>query len=115
MAIITNEDLKIMVEVEDLLYNKLVKTNGIKENFDGKESYYFNEDDSEYNTWIHYWNMVERFIQDKKKANKKSAKFNKDHAEYHRLSNNLYSARKRKDSEKVEYYTKKLEEYKKLR
>lgn len=112
MAVITNEDLKIMVEVEDLLHKKLEITNGIKDTFNGKEYYYFNENDEEYEIWAKYWNMVERFCQAKDKSREKARNFNKKNAEYHRLSNNLYSARKRKDTKRIEYYTKKLDEYK---
>lgn len=108
MSIITNNDLKIMVEVEDLLHRKLVETNGIKDNFKGKDYHYFNEDDEEYNVWVAYWNMVEKFINDKQKANRRSATYNKKNAEYHRLSNNLYNARKRNDTKKIEFYESKL-------
>lgn len=109
MAVITNDDLQVMVDVEELLYNKLVKTNSIA---DG-DSYYFNENDKEYEIWNKYWNIVEKFISDKKAINKKSNQWNKNNAEYHRLSNNLYNARKNKNREKIEYYTRKLEELKK--
>ena len=113
MSVITNKDFEIMCKVEDLLYKKLKETNGIKDIHNGEEYYYFDENDEEYKVWVEYWNMVERFINYKKKANEKSAKYNKDNAEYHRLSNNLYWARRRKNKEKIEFYTKKLEEYKK--
>lgn len=108
MSIITNDDLKIMVEVEDLLHKKLEITNGIKD----KNDIIFDENDEEYEIWIKYWNMIEKFIGNKKKANKRSADYNKKNAEYHRLSNNLYNARKRKDTKRIEYYTEKLDEYK---
>lgn len=108
MSIITNDDLKTMVEVEDLLHKKLEITNGIKD----ENNIIFDENDEEYEIWVKYWNMVEKFISNRKKANKKSAMYNKNNAEYHRLSNNLYNARKRKDTKRIEYYTKKLDEYK---
>lgn len=112
MAVMTNDDLDIMIEVEDLLHKKLVATNGIKDIYKGEEYYYFDESDKEYEVWVKYWNMVERLINDKKAVSKRSAMFNKKNAEYHRLSNNLYSARKKNDTKRIEYYTKKLEEYK---
>ena len=65
MAIITNEDLKIMSEVEWLLHEKLVKTNGIKDTFEGKEYYYFDENDKDYAIWNKYWNLVEKLCQQK--------------------------------------------------
>lgn len=112
MAVITNDDLEIMCNVEHLLHKKLEETNGIKDTFEGKEYYYFNENDEEYEIWVKYWNMVERFCQAKDKSREKARNFNKNNAEYHRLSNNLYSARKRNDEERIEYYTKKIKEYK---
>ena len=63
MAILKNEDIRTMVEVEELLHNKLIKTNGIK---DTNGSYYFDEDDKEYEVWVQYWNLIERIIKNKK-------------------------------------------------
>ena len=70
MATIKNEDLEIMINVEHLLHKKLEETNGIKDTFEGKEYYYFDENDKEYEIWIKYWNMVERFCQQKDLENK---------------------------------------------
>lgn len=112
MAVITNEDLKIMIEVEDLLHKKLEETNGIKDTYNGKEYIYFDENDKEYEIWNKYWNMVERFCQARDKSRKKAREFNKNNAEYHRLSNNLHNAKKKNDKERIELYSKKLKEYK---
>lgn len=112
MAVITNKDLEIMCEVEHLLHKKLEETNGIKDTFKGEEYYYFNENDEEYEIWVKYWNMVERFCQAKDKSRKKARDFNKNNAEYHRLANNLYWAKKKNDKERIELYTKKIKEYK---
>lgn len=112
MAIITNEDIKIMVEVEDLLYQKLRATNGIKDVYKGEEYYYFDENDKEFDIWNKYWNLVERVIVAKDKAKTKSNNWNKEHAEYHRLMNNLCNARKNNNKEKIDFYTQKLAEYK---
>ena len=70
MTTIKNEDLEIMINVEHLLHKKLEETNGIKDIFNGKEYYYFDENDEEYEIWIKYWNMVERFCQQKDLENK---------------------------------------------
>ena len=112
MAIITNEDLEILIEVEDLLHKKLVETNGIKDIHNGEEYYYFDENDKEYKIWNKYWNIVERFCQARDKSRKKAREFNKNNAEYHRINVNLYSAKKKNDKERIELYSKKLEEYK---
>ena len=112
MAVITNKDLEIMCEVEHLLHKKLEETNGIKDTFKGEEYYYFNENDKEYEIWVKYWNMVERFCQAKDKSRKKARDFNKNNAEYHRLANNLYWSKRKNDKERIELYTKKIKEYK---
>lgn len=112
MAIIKNEDLDLLIAVEDLLHKKLEQTNGIKDNINGKEYIYFDENDKEYDTWVKYWNMIERFLTNKKAANNKSNDYNKNNTEYHRLTNNLYNARKSNNKEKINYYMEKLKEYK---
>lgn len=73
MLKITEKDLELMAEVEWLLHEKLVKTNGIKDTFEGKEYYYFDENDPDYEIWNKYWNLVEMLCQQKdlvKKINK---------------------------------------------
>ena len=65
MLKITEKDLELMSEVEWLLHEKLVKTNGIKEVYEGKESYYFDENDKDYEVWNKYWNLVEKLCQQK--------------------------------------------------
>lgn len=65
MLKIAEKDLELLTEVEWLLHEKLVKTNGIKEIFEGQESYYFDENDEEYCIWNRYWNLVERLCQQK--------------------------------------------------
>lgn len=65
MLKITEKDLELMSEVEWLLHEKLVKTNGIREVYEGKESYYFDENDKDYAIWNKYWNLVERLCQQK--------------------------------------------------
>ena len=65
MLKITEKDLELMSEIEWLLHEKLVKTNGIKEVYEGKESYYFDENDKDYAVWNKYWNLVERLCQQK--------------------------------------------------
>ena len=56
--------------------------------------------------------MVERFCQARDESRKKAREFNKNNAEYHRLSNNLYNARKKNDKDRIELYIKKIKEYK---
>lgn len=101
MAVVTNKDLDIMCEVEWLLHKKLEETNQLKENSE------------EYDIWIHYWNMVERFCQAKDKSREKARAFNKNNKEYHRLNVNLYAAIKRNDKEKIKTYEEQIKEYKK--
>lgn len=65
MLKIADKDLELLTEVEWLLHEKLVKTNGIKEIFEGQESYYFDENDEDYKVWNRYWNLVEKLCQQK--------------------------------------------------
>ncbi len=95
MALITNKDLQIMFKVKDLLDSKINKNNG------------------EHDILVEYLNMIERFVKDKQKQNKKSADYNKKNKEYHNLSNGLYWARRKNNKEKIEYYKNKLEQFKK--
>lgn len=112
MLKITEKDLELMCEVEHLLHKKLEETNGIKDTFEGKEYYYFDENDKEYDIWIKYWNMVERFCQAKDKSRQKARNFNKNNAEYHRLNVNFYAAKKSGNKERMEYWKNQIKEYK---
>ena len=70
MSILTNEDMEIIIEVEELLHKKLLETNVIKDiDENGKEYYYFDENDKENAIWTKYWNLVERLIINKKNRN----------------------------------------------
>lgn len=109
MANFKNEDLKIMIEIEDLLHKKLIETNAIK----NKDGYYFKENDSQYNLWLDYWNMIQRLLESREKTRERSRNFNKKNKKYHNLTNNLYFARKKNDKIRIEYYSKLLKEYKK--
>jgi hypothetical protein len=82
MAIIRNEDLKIMVEVEDLLHEKLVETKATKE-LNG--------------IWTSYWNLVERLIVDKQKRTKIVNQRNKTiYKERHKINNAISYFRNKK-------------------
>lgn len=67
---LTNKDMNLLCDIEILLHEKLVQTNGIKEVFEGKESYYFDENDKDYELWVKYWNLIENLIQRKQIKNK---------------------------------------------
>lgn len=67
---LTNKDMNLLCDIENLLHEKLVQTNGIKEVFEGKESYYFDENDKDYELWVKYWNLIENLIQRKQIKNK---------------------------------------------
>lgn len=110
MAVITNKDLDIMCEVEHLLHKKLEQTNGIKDTFKGEEYYYFNENDKEYEIWVKYWNMVERFIAKKKEQAKKQRVWNKNNSEYHRITNNISNNKISGNKEREQYWRNKLKE-----
>ena len=99
MSILTNEDMEIMVEVEELLHKKLVETNAIK-NIDenGKEYYYFDENDKENDIWTKYWNLVERLIINKKNRTDIVNQRNKTiYKERHKINNAISYLRNKKN------------------
>lgn len=110
MAIITNKDLEIMIEVEELLHKKLVETNAIKDiDENGKEYYYFDENDKENDIWNRYWNLVEKFIVEKKDRTKIVNDRNKTiYKERHKLNNTISYLRNKKN--KTEQDIKQYEE-----
>ena len=61
MLLINEEDLKTMIEIEELLHNKLVITNAIVDEKNG--GYYFDENDEEANLWCKYNTLVEKMCQ----------------------------------------------------
>ena len=99
MAIITNKDLGIMIEVEELLHKKLVETNAIKDiDENGKEYYYFKEDDKENEVWTKYWNLIEKFILEKKERTKIVNEKNKTiYRARHKLNNKISNLRNKKN------------------
>lgn len=99
MAVITNDDLKTMIEVEELLHKKLVETNAIKDiDENGKEYYYFDENDKENDIWNKYWNLVEKFIVEKKDRTKIVNDRNKTiYRERHKLNNAISYLRNKKN------------------
>lgn len=113
MAIITNEDIKVMVDVEELLHKKLVQTNAIKDS-EYLEGYHFDENDEEYNLWCKYWTMIERFIKTKKDLASKQNKWNKANKEYHRITNNISTNKKSGNKEKEQYWRNELKKFKEL-
>lgn len=72
MTLITKKDLDLMIEVEDLLHEKLEITNAKIDTYNGAT--YFDENDKEYEVWLQYWNMIERFINDRRKAKERNKK-----------------------------------------
>jgi hypothetical protein len=79
VAIIRNEDLKVFVEVEDLLQKKI-------------------SNEKEYALWCDYWNIVERLIVEKKKITNVVNKRNKTvYKERHKINNAISYLRNKKN------------------
>lgn len=97
---IKNKDINIMVEVEELLHEKLIETNEVGEN------------NKNWEIWTQYWNVVERFIQEKQKASDRTNKWNKSNRQYHRITNNIYNNKKSGNKEKLAYWKQELEKLK---
>jgi hypothetical protein len=88
--IITNEDIKVLEDIKDLIH-------GSKGNIEIIEK---------------YDNLVNNFKKQKKEhANKQNA-WNKNNKEYHNITNKITYYKSKNDDEKVEYWRKKLAEYK---
>lgn len=89
MAIIRNEDLKVFVDVEDLLQKKI-------------------SNEEEYDLWCNYWNIIERLIVEKKKNTEIVNNKNKTiYKERHKINNSISYLRNKKnknqkDIEKLE-------------
>ena len=99
MSILTNEDMEIIIEVEELLHKKLLETNVIKDiDENGKEYYYFDENDKENAIWTKYWNLVERLIINKKNRNDIVNRKNKTiYKERHKINNAISYLRNKKN------------------
>lgn len=99
MSILTNKDMEIMIEVEELLHKKLVETNAIKDiDENGKEYYYFDENDKENEIWTKYWNLVERLIINKKNRTNIVNQRNKTiYKERHKINNTISYLRNKKN------------------
>ena len=99
MSILTNKDMEIMIEVEELLHKKLLETNAIKEiDENGEEYYYFDENDKENEIWTKYWNLVERLIINKKNRTNIVNQRNKTiYKERHKINNTISYLRNKKN------------------
>lgn len=99
MPILTNKDMEIMIEVEELLHKKLLETNAIKEiDENGEEYYYFDENDKENEIWTKYWNLVERLIINKKNRTNIVNQRNKTiYKERHKINNTISYLRNKKN------------------
>lgn len=99
MSILTNKDMEIMIEVEELLHKKLLETNAIKDiDKNGKEYYYFDENDKENEIWTKYWNLVERLIINKKNRTNIINQRNKTiYKERHKINNTISYLRNKKN------------------
>ena len=97
MAIIRNEDLKVFVDVEDLLQKKI-------------------SNEEEYDLWCDYWNIIEKLIVEKKERNIVVNKRNKTiYKERHKVNNAISYLRNKKnknlnDKRRLEMLLKKREE-----
>lgn len=111
MAVIKNEDLDILVKIEHLI----MSTDRVKlfKDLDKKGKCFFNDEEITNDDINTYWNIVDRYFKVRDNSRTKARQFNKDNAEYHRLNVNYYAAKKKNNKERMEYYAKKIEEYKK--
>ena len=116
MIVITNKDLEILIKIENLIGTKSKELFGVDNDKKVVIKWYDNSETVvNASDFIDYMNIVEKIINDKKKCAEKSNRYNKEHKEYHRIINNICSARKSGNAEKLECWKRKLEDYKKGR
>lgn len=107
-----NSEIELMIKMENIIgkySNEIFGENKDKVHtikfYDGTEYTISNED------FIDYWNLIEKCIQAKKERARKQNERNKRDREYHRITNNITTALKNNDSERLEKYRKKLDEH----
>ena len=112
MAFIKNEDLEILKDIELYLYNVN------KDTFDYENKEHFVVRASEVkdiralDLYFKLYAIIENLESDKKELNNKANNYNKTNKEYHNISNNLYQARKRGNTEKIQFWEEKMRSYK---
>jgi len=111
--VLKNEDINLLIKMENLIGINEKKIFGKNKNKIIKIKTSEKSYDVTYNDFLDYMNLIERIYENKKKLSDKSNKYNKANKEYHRIINGLYEARKDNNQERIERWTKKLEEYKK--
>lgn len=107
-----NNEIQLLIKMENLIgtHSKIIfgenndKVHHMKF-FDGTEYDISNDD------FIEFWNLIEKCIQAKKERARKQNERNKRDREYHRITNNITTALKNNDSERLEKYRKKLDEH----
>lgn len=112
--IVKNKDIELLIKMENLIgvnEKKLFGKNGDKECivkwYDNTETIITKDD------FLDFMALIERVLQNKRKASEKSNKYNKEHKDYHRIMANLCGARKSGNKENIEKYSKMLEDFKK--
>ena len=113
MAFMKNEDLEILKDIELYLYNinreSYVEQNGI---FAIKKADI--KDEKALELYFKLYSIIEENSQKRKKLNEKSTEYNKKNKKYHNISNNLYQARKSKNTKRIEYWENEMKLYKEM-
>lgn len=111
MAILKNEHLEILKDIELYLYsiNKecFVETNNF---FVAKKTEL--KDKKALELYFKLYAMIEEFIKAKEIANDKSNQFNKNNKEYHRIMNNISQAKRKNNIKLLKYWQNELKKYK---
>lgn len=113
MAFMKNEDLEILKDIELYLYNinreSYVEQNGI---FAIRKADI--KDEKALELYFKLYSIIEENSQKRKKLNEKSTEYNKRNKKYHNISNNLYQARKSKNTKRIEYWENEMKLYKEM-
>ena len=114
MAFMKNEDLEILKDIELYLYNinreSYVEQNGI---FAIRKADI--KDEKALELYFKLYSIIEENSQKRKKLNEKSTEYNKRNKKYHNISNNLYQARKSKNTKRIEYWENEMKLYKEMK
>lgn len=112
--VLKNEDINLLIKMENLigmneklLFGEDNDKECIVKWYDDTETIITKDD------FLDFMCLIERVIKEKKIASDRTNNYNKKHKEYHRLTSNLYNARKSGNVEKIKKYSKMLEDLKK--
>lgn len=108
MALCKNEEISLLIKMENLISTNEELLFGKNKN----EVYMVDKTKISHEDFTDFINLVEKFKNNKSDSNARQKQWNKENKDYHNAMNNLCNARKKNDKERIEKWTKRLEELK---